>query len=510
MPHFEWIHLICAGAVAAAALLVVLHILFTMRDDSERASMWIILVLCLPVAGIVLYLLAGITRRNTLGKRISHAVEEFLRSRDEAEHRGLKEYRGAMERFVSDGGSRESTMSHRRMLDALIRASLEDPASASMIPGTIPLSGNRLELLCDGSAAYPAMIESIRAARHNINMQTFIFADDRFGRIMMGELRKKALEGVQVRVICDRFGSFKSLFSLFFLPYLKRTPNLHVIPFSNTSLLTPWRIQLRNHRKLLVVDGRTAFIGGLNISEDNFKWFARPDIEIHDFHCRLTGPAVGELQYAFLCDWFYASRDRNVATLFTREFFPVPEACGESVVRTVPSGHGYLFEGSEKVFFTAASTARKSIWIISPYFAPSKDFSKALRMASARGVDVRVIVPRNNNHWYVKMAARSFYESLIGNGVRVFERLGTFTHAKAMLVDGEWAYFGSSNCDIRSFRLNYELDLLISHGDFPEALHRQFLEELKNSAEITSCDLASRSAPRKLLESVCALMTPVL
>ena len=276
MPHFEWIHLICAGAVAAAAFLVVLHILFTMRDDSERASMWIILVLCLPVAGIVLYLLAGITRRNTLGKRISHAVEEFLRSRDEAEHRGLKEYRGAMERFVSDGGSRESTMSHRRMLDALIRASLEDPASASMIPGTIPLSGNRLELLCDGSAAYPAMIESIRAARHNINMQTFIFADDRFGRIMMGELRKKALEGVQVRVICDRFGSFKSLFFLFFLPYLKRTPNLHVIPFSNTSLLTPWRIQLRNHRKLLVVDGRTAFIGGLNISEDNFKWLVPP------------------------------------------------------------------------------------------------------------------------------------------------------------------------------------------------------------------------------------------
>ena len=270
------------------------------------------------------------------------------------------------------------------------------------------------------------------------------------------------------------------------------------------------RIQLRNHRKLLVVDGKTAFIGGLNISEENFKWFTKPGREIHDFHCRLTGPAVGELQYAFLCDWFYASRNRDGEALFTRDFFPIPEARGDSVVRTVPSGHGYLFEGSEKVFFTAASTARKSIWIISPYFAPSKDFSKALRMASARGVDVRVIVPRNNNHWYVKMAARSFYESLTGNGVRVFERLGTFTHAKAMLVDGEWAYFGSSNCDIRSFRLNYELDLLISQGDFPEALHRQFLEELKNSAEITPRDLASRSVPQKLLESVCALMTPVI
>ena len=225
MPHFELIHLICAGVVAVAALLIILHILFTMRDDSERASLWIILVLCIPVLGIILYLLAGITRRNTLGKRISHAVEEFLKSRDEAEHRSLKDYRDVMERFICRGDAAGDTMDHRRMLDALLHSSLEDPASAPMIPGTIPLTGNRLELLCDGSAAYPAMIECIRSARHNINMQTFIFADDRIGRIMMGELKKKAQEGVQVRVICDRFGSFKSLFSLFFLPYLKKTPN---------------------------------------------------------------------------------------------------------------------------------------------------------------------------------------------------------------------------------------------------------------------------------------------
>ena len=233
MPHFELIHLICAGVVAVAALLIILHILFTMRDDSERASLWIILVLCIPVLGIILYLLAGITRRNSLGKRISHAVEEFLKSRDEAEHRSLKDYRDVMERFICRGDAAGDTMDHRRMLDALLHSSLEDPASAPMSRGSIPLTGNRLELLCDGSAAYPAMIECIRSARHNINMQTFIFADDRIGRIMMGELKKKAQEGVQVRVICDRFGSFKSLFSLFFLPYLKKTPNLKMIPFSN-------------------------------------------------------------------------------------------------------------------------------------------------------------------------------------------------------------------------------------------------------------------------------------
>ena len=131
-------------------------------------------------------------------------------------------------------------------------------------------------------------------------------------------------------------------------------------------------------------------------------------------------------------------------------------------------------------------------------------------MASARGVDVRLILPRNNNHWYVKMAARSFYGALIGNGVRVFERLGVFTHAKAMLVDDEWAYFGSSNCDIRSFRLNYELDLLVSRGTFTDALHHQLLEELKHSEEITLDHLAAGNPFRKLLESICALMTPVL
>ena len=138
------------------------------------------------------------------------------------------------------------------------------------------------------------------------------------------------------------------------------------------------------------------------------------------------------------------------------------------------------------------------------------DFSKALRMAAVRGVDVRLIVPAINNHWYVKMASSSFYTSLLADGVRIFERSEVFSHAKAMLVDGQWAFLGSSNCDVRSFRLNFELDLLVEKGDFPAALHRQFLTELRKSVEITQSEFLRRSPFRKLAESVCALMSPVL
>ena len=309
-----------------------------------------------------------------------------------------------------------------------------------------------------------------------------------------------------MNILFDRFGSLKSCW---FLLRCRsgNLPNFKIRPFSHASLLTPWRIQLRNHRKLLIVDGVTAFTGGLNISQENIR--TADHLGIHDFHCRVHGPIVGELQYSFLCDWLYASKSPP-DHLFLREYFPLPERCGNDTVRLIASGHGYFFEGTESVFFTAASTAKKSLWIVTPYFVPTHAFSKALRMAAARGVDVRIIIPAINNHWYVKMASSSFYGPLLADGVRIFERSEVFSHAKAMLVDDQWSFLGSSNCDIRSFRLNFELDLLTESGDFPAVLRKQLQAELRKSVEVLPEVFSRRSLFRKLAESVCALMSPVL
>jgi len=508
---FEWFHIVFAAGLLAAIVLVILHILFTMRDDTERASLWIILVIALPVLGIVMYLFAGVSRRNTFGKKISRSVEHFLLERNAAEHNDLKNYREAIAHFIGHDPRAPETMNYNRTLDRLLNAgnagaAQDDDEFFGVMQGTTSLTGNKVELFCDGTDTYPAMLDSIRMARKNINLQSFIFAEDKIGREIMNALIERARAGVDVHVLFDKFGSFTS--SWFLLRCCsKNLPNLRIRPFSHSSLFTPWRIQLRNHRKLLIVDGKTAFTGGLNISQENIK--VNDHLGIHDFHCRIHGPIVGELQYSFLCDWLYSTK-REPENLFVREYFPIPEYCGDDTVRLIASGHGYIFEGTEKVFFTATSTAEKSIWIITPYFVPSKDFSKALRMASARGVDVRLILPRINNHWYMKMASASFFESLRANGVRIFERKDVFTHAKAMIVDGEWAYLGSSNCDIRSFRLNFELDLLVEPGEFTRTLHKQFLRELKNSEELTDEMMAAKGPARKLAESACALLTPIL
>lgn len=508
-----WIHLAGFLLVLALEILTVLHILMTMRDDSERAALWLILVILIPFLGMFLYLVAGVSRLNSFGKRISHSVDHFLKERAVAEHHSLRNYREAMQQFVKMPDPDSGTMDFAAALTRLQKENKhyfhsENDSEEAPVPtlGATALTGNKIELFCDGTAAYPAMLDSIRAARKSINLQSFIFADDLIGRKILSALRERAEAGVEVNVLFDRFGSLKSCW---FLLRCRsgRLPNLKIKPFSHSSVLTPWRIQLRNHRKLLIVDGITAFTGGLNISQENIR--TKDHLGIHDFHCRVHGPIVGELQYAFLCDWLYASKSRP-GHLFLREYFPLPERCGNDTVRLIASGHGYFFEGTESVFFTAASTAKKSLWIVTPYFVPTHDFSKALRMAAARGVDVRLIIPEINNHWYVKMASSSFYSSLLADGVRIFERREVFSHAKAMLVDEQWAFLGSSNCDVRSFRLNFELDLLVESGDFPAVLRKQLLAELRKSVEVTPEILLRRPPVRKLAEAVCALFSPVL
>ena len=511
--HLYWIHIAGMLLILILELLTVLHILLTMRDDSERASLWLILVILLPGLGIFLYLVAGISRLNTFGKRITHSVDRFLQERTVAEHNSLRNYREVMKQFIKFPDPDSDTMDFAATLTRLQKRNKyyftqeNNSDDNQVLPlGTAALTGNKIELFCDGTDAYPAMLDSIRAARKSINLQSFIFADDQVGKQILSALRERAEAGVEVNVLFDRFGSLKSCWFLLRC-CSRKLPNLKIKPFSHASLLTPWRIQLRNHRKLLVVDGITAFTGGLNISQENIR--TADHLGIHDFHCRVHGPIVGELQYAFLCDWLYASKSPP-DHLFLREYFPLPERCGNDTVRLIAGGHGYFFEGTESVFFTAASTAKKSLWIVTPYFVPTHDFSKALRMAAARGVDVRIIIPAINNHWYMKMASSSFYGPLLADGVRIFERREIFSHAKAMLVDDQWSFMGSSNCDVRSFRLNFELDLLTESGDFPAVLRKQMLAELRKSVEITQDDFSRRSAARKLVEAVCALMSPVL
>ncbi|MFA7232195.1 MAG: phospholipase D-like domain-containing protein, partial [Victivallaceae bacterium] len=348
-------------------------------------------------------------------------------------------------------------------------------------------------------------------AKHSIRMQSFIIMNDPVGREIFDALAKRAEHGVDVKVLYDSFGSAKAYFSYFFHRYThQRLKNLKIRAFSPINIFTPWRIQLRNHRKLLIIDGNVAFIGGINISEDNARFSKVPRRKyIHDLHCRITGPAVSELQFVFLKDWLYSTKGKILNESLLDDF-PVPEAQGDDIIRVVNSGPGQNPEASQSVFFTAAATAQKSLWIMTPYFVPGRSFIKALCITAARGVDVKIIVPKNNNHFFVALASQSLYRTLLSHGVKIYNKKGIFSHAKAMIVDGEWGFMGSSNCDVRSFKLNYELDFCVESGLFIDKLYKQFEFELTESEEILLENIHNSSLSKQLLENICALMAPVL
>lgn len=480
--------------------ILVLHILWTMRDDAYRTTLWIVVVVALPLVGTILYLFTGMGRKNYIAARLERARNDFDEPAHPAVRRILADYHNRIQRFIAlekeDG---EVSTSFRVMLDR-------------SFPESTPLSGNHVELLCDGDAAYPRMWQAIESAKHHIHLQSFIIANDRIGAKFLNLLYDKAEEGVQVKVIYDSFGSFGAIVSHFFRRYIvSRNKNMQIRAFSQWHFVAPWRLQMRNHRKLLVVDGRVAFIGGINISDENFRFLKKRGTApaIHDLHCIVHGPTVGELQKSFLRDWCYSSK-RDPAQILQENFFPAPRKSGDTVLRVIATGEGHEHYGTEKTFYVATSTSKRYLWISSPYFVPDRAFIKALRNAALRGVDVRILVPANNNHWFMKMASRAIYEALLTDGVRIFERGGNFSHAKAMLVDSEWAYFGSSNCDMRSFKLNYELDLIISSGDFLAQLKQQYQKEFQVSKEITLEDTANRPPVVRLVQTACALFTPIL
>jgi len=475
-----------------------IHILFTKHEEPPSALLWLLVIIILPVAGLILYLIFGINRLKSMESSMKYSSDKFNSSRDVFTSKAaISNYLDCLRRFSPDWEKR-SESEFSRVLDRLL-------------PECTPLTGNQLELLEDGTMAYPRMLEDIMSAKFSVRMQSFIIMDDPVGKAIFDALARKAEEGIDVKILYDSFGSFYAGLSHFFRRYSQRKiPTLHIRAFSPINIFTPWRIQMRNHRKLLVIDGKIAFVGGINISEENVPLSKTPKRKhIHDLHCRITGPSVADFQFQFFKDWIFSTgkalEDEAVA-----EDFPMPEATGDSIVRVVNSGPGQNPEATQNVFFTAAATAHKYLWIMTPYFVPDRNYLSAICMTAARGADVKIIVPKNNNHFFVDWAAQSFYRKLLHKGVRIYERNGFFSHAKAMMVDGEWAYLGSSNCDVRSFRLNYELDFCVEKGSFLSEVEQQFRIELAQSDEVRLDVIENKKFMVRLLENLCALLAPIL
>jgi cardiolipin synthase A/B len=372
------------------------------------------------------------------------------------------------------------------------------------ITSTPMVMGNRVTLLQDGPATYRAMYAALRTARDHVNLQTYIFEDDEIGRQMADLLIEKQQHGVQVNVIYDSVGSIFTPREFF---QRLRDQGIRVLEFNPVNPLEAkgkWLINHRDHRKLLVVDGRTAFTGGINLSgvyssgslrrpssrpaSGNALW--------RDTHIRIDGPVVAEFQKLFLASW----EKQHGPPLPQRNYFPELKAQGNQIVRAVASTPDASTSVLYLTLMSAIRNADYAIHLTNAYFVPDPQLVAALKNAARRGVDVKLILPSQSDFWAPLYAGRSHYSELLAAGVRIFERRNALLHAKTGVIDGVWSMVGSSNLDWRSFLHNDELDAVVLGTDFGREMEAAFDGDLAQSDEIHSNRWARRPLDERLRE----------
>ncbi len=491
--------------IFSASLIHIMCVAFVMyyclirRRDGNSSLLWIFLTWSFPLFGFLLFLFFGLYRLPRKGWE-KHCSDQRLLSARETRERSRTE----LFHWHSVHDSAVANLD----LEAHPFAALFNRAIDAIDEFCPLLAGNRVSLLVDGDQAYPQMLEAISRARHHVHLQSFIIGNDEVGRQFLDALAERARHGVQVKVMYDNLGCTKARWGRLFAGY-RKIPNFRLLAWTQ---LNPFKLEfqvnLRNHRKILVVDGREAFVGGLNISRHNLAQAGQAPIR--DYHFHVQGPAVQDLQYAFLRDWHYMAEDEP-ADLLTKAHFPELQPRGQAAVRVINSGPtADEMEAIANVFFNAITVARQSVLIVTPYFVPFRDILQALRGAAMRGVRVRIVVPSQNNHVYAGWAGRSLYEELLRAGVEVYERRPPFIHAKAMLVDGALALVGTANLDACSLRLDYETNIAVFDESLVRELQLVVEREIADSQRIELNEWLRRPTHNILMENFCGLLSPIL
>ena len=364
------------------------------------------------------------------------------------------------------------------------------------------LTSNEVELLVDGQETFDSILAGIDAAREYVLFQFFIVKDDQIGNLVKDRLIAKANEGVSVYFLYDEMGSLGLPDS--YLDEL-RAAGIEVSAF-NTQKGPGNRFQInfRNHRKVVVVDGRVTWVGGHNVGDE---YLGRDPAFGHwrDTHIRIEGPAAMGTQLSFLVDWYWATDQ-----IIDLPFLPSAAAGADTDVLILPTGPADDLESATLMFTHAINTARQRIWIASPYFVPDLGLLNALQLAGLRGVDVRIMIPDMPDHYLVYLAAFSYLEDAGRTGVRFFRYTDGFLHQKVMLIDDSVATIGTANMDNRSFRLNFEITAAIAgNTEFIDEVEAMFMNDFELSREVPSDELASKSWWFRFLVQLARLTSPI-
>ena len=382
-------------------------------------------------------------------------------------------------------------------------------ALEAAIVGSPLIVGNSVILLQDGAATFEAMFSAIRNAKDHINMETYIIEDDEIGNRFADALIAKQQQGVQVNLVYDSVGSMNAPKKFF-----KRLidSGVNVLEFNPINPLTAkkgWNVNNRDHRKLLIIDGRTVFLGGINISSvysgGSFSQRAstRPEEQApwRDTHLQVDGPVVGEFQKLFLATW----EKQKGQALAPREYLPPLSNKGKEVVRAVGSSPDEPYTLMYATLISAISSAETGVYLTNAYFVPDPQLLAALKDAALRRVDVKLILPSYSDSGLVFHTGRSFYEELLSAGVKIYERRDRLLHAKTALIDGVWSTVGSTNLDWRSFLHNDEVNAVILGQEFGAQMRAMFDKDLASSNTITLEQWNRRSISMRLKEMAARL-----
>lgn len=461
---------------AALGLLCAWHALLTKRDP-RSALAWIGIVLLLPLGGPLLYFIFGVNRIRTRHRRLTRFRLPLEFGYEQSDDAGMTD---PLPPAVADGpiARASARISHRACLP-----------------------GNHIERLHNGDQTYPAMIEAIRSAERYVYLSTYIFGASGAARDIIDALKAAQRRGVTVCVLIDGLGQWYTLARA--APAL-REGDVRVARFLPLRLWPPSvRVNMRNHRKILVVDGEIAFTGGMNIAD----YHVIGDGSRHgviDLHQRLRGPVVSQIEAVFAEDWRFA----------TGQALPEPAPpggpVGEAACRAITDGPNEDLDRLALVLLAATSAAQRRVTIMTPYFLPGRELLGALQAAALRGVEVRILLPGKNNLPYVHWATRNQLWELLLHDVQVRYQPPPFVHSKCLLVDEDYAQVGSANLDPRSLRLNFELNVEVFDPAFNAALSADFEAAWAQARPVTLQEISQRGLAERTRDAFCWLFSPYL
>jgi cardiolipin synthase len=466
MTYTEW----AVAAAAGATLLqwALIPRLLAQRSKSPAAVLaWLWALLLFPVLGALFYILIGSERVVRRRLALVRALDSELGPDQPA-------------------GEGDPT----------------DMPELAKVNGFRPTGGNSAALLPDGTSFFPVLLEVIATAQHHLHLEFYIWCRDRAGLAVRDALVEAAKRGVEVRVLVDEMGSL-GLRRAFFSPLVAAGGE-----FSWFNTFSPMRgrfhLNLRNHRKLVIADGTTALTGGMNIGDAYWRGADAPPYR--DLAVRLRGPVVTQLAEVFAQDWYFATSEALKAPCY----YPPLSPCGEVNAQVVPGAPDNDIDEIQLTTLALLHRAQKRILLMTPYFVPEPPLLAALQLAAMRGVEVMIVVPEKCDHFYLTHVMRSYYDDLLPHGVRIFEYLPRMLHAKVVTVDGIYTMTGSANLDIRSLRINFELNVLLTCPPIAEAVEQVFAESAREVHEVTLEQYLRRPLRHRIAEAVFRPAAPLL